>query len=141
MMAIENEEVIKLLQKASLKATPQRISICKFVLSNKSHPSTEKIYNEVKKIHPTISQATVYKTLRSLTDKNILKELSFSNTHSRYDTNNNIHINLICNICGSIEDYESDTVNLFWENINKELDNEITDQRFDIYRICNSCKI
>ena len=46
------------------KATPQRIAICRIALYSREHPTAQSIYNEVKKVHPTVSLATVYKTLQ-----------------------------------------------------------------------------
>lgn len=47
-------EIINVLRTHGLKATPQRISILKLV-HNGGHFNGEQIYNELKKIEPTIS--------------------------------------------------------------------------------------
>ena len=63
MHTVTDEEIISLLKGNSFKVTPQRLAICKSVLESHDHPSAEQIYKDIKKKHPTISLATVYKTL------------------------------------------------------------------------------
>lgn len=58
--------IIKTLRGKGYKATPQRIAIGKFVLHNHAHPTAQRIYREVKKVYPTVSLATVYKTVQIL---------------------------------------------------------------------------
>jgi Fur family peroxide stress response transcriptional regulator len=58
--------IINALRKRGYKATSQRIAICRLVLSNREHPTAQRIYREMKRLHPTVSVATVYKTLRVL---------------------------------------------------------------------------
>ena len=52
------------------RMTPQRLAIIKILISSESHPSVDDIYKEVRKLFPTTSLATVYKTIT------LLKELS-----------------------------------------------------------------
>jgi Fur family peroxide stress response transcriptional regulator len=58
--------VIKALRGKGYKATPQRIAIGRFALRSKDHPTAQRIYGEVKRIYPTVSLATVYKTIQIL---------------------------------------------------------------------------
>jgi Fur family peroxide stress response transcriptional regulator len=140
MSKLNEQELIDLLHIHGFKATPQRLAICKYVLQNKDHPTAEKIYNEVKKTHKTISQATVYKTLTLLKNLGLITELSFENNQSRFDPNLNYHINIICPNCESITDYESELVNEMWLKIKSEIGGNITSQRLDVYKICKNCQ-
>ena len=63
MHKITDDEIITLLKENRFKATPQRLAICRFVLESHDHPSAEQIYTTIRKDYPTISLATVYKTL------------------------------------------------------------------------------
>lgn len=134
-----DEELVSLLRQNGLKVTPQRLAIFRYLTNNESHPSAETIYEDVKKVLPTISQGTVYKTLSILTDLGVIKELNIGNGHSRYDSNTALHINLICPICNCIKDYQSKEIINFWENISDEIGEGITGQRFDIYKKCEDC--
>jgi len=58
--------IIKALRGKGYKATPQRIAISRFALRDHHHPTVQRIYSEVKKVHHTVSLATVYKTIQLL---------------------------------------------------------------------------
>ena len=45
MSKLSDKEIIKILKKNNLKATPQRLVICKNVLSSDNHPTAEQIYD------------------------------------------------------------------------------------------------
>ena len=49
-----------------LKLTPQRLAILDYLDKNFDHPTAEDIYADIKDKFPTMSFATVYKTLESL---------------------------------------------------------------------------
>src|SRR3989304_7767576 len=98
--------IIQALRNKGYKATPQRIAICKFALSSREHPSVQRIYKEVKKTYPTVSLATVYKTLQILKEIGLVQELNFPQDQTRFDSYLKPHVNLVCLRCGNIQDVE-----------------------------------
>ena len=141
MSEMSEEELKVLLNKNGFKATPQRLAICIYILQSKEHPTAEKILSDVKKEHSMVSQATVYKTISLLKKLGLISELSLDYSHSRFDPNQQVHINIICPNCNLISDYESSFVNEFWDNITSEIGGTITGQRFDLYKICKNCQV
>ena len=139
MSEISEQELIDLLHENELKATPQRLAICRYILRNKDHPTAEKILSEIRKEHKTVSQATVYKTITLLKRLGLISELSFDTNHSRFDPNQEVHINIVCPICHKIFDYESELISDFWKDIKLEIGEGIVGKRFDIYRACKKC--
>jgi Fur family peroxide stress response transcriptional regulator len=136
---MDTDELIDNLRKQGYRVTPQRLSICKLILSSKDHPSAEQIYHEVKKTYPTISLATVYLTLDLLRNLGLVQELGFSDRSSRYDPNNSPHINIICPKCGKIYDYEAARVKKLWSQIVAETGLTPIRQRLDLYVLCDKC--
>jgi Fur family peroxide stress response transcriptional regulator len=137
---MNTEQLIVKLREKGFKVTTQRLAICEFVLSSKEHPTVDQIYHEVQKKHPTLSLATVYQTLHLLARIGMLQELGFNNGISRYEPNNLPHINIVCKKCGSIHDYESESVSKFLQQLSKELKITPIGQRFEIYTNCDKCK-
>ncbi len=131
--------IIQTLRSKGYKATPQRIAICKFALLSREHPSVQRIYSEVRKTHPTVSLATVYKTLQILRESCSIQELVFPCDQTRYDPYLEPHINLVCSRCGKIHDLD--------DPIAKELIKRVvtatkfipTSQRLDVYGVCQKC--
>lgn len=137
---MNRKQLVKILRSHGYKATPQRMAIFEIVLSSHEHPTAEDIHSEVAKKFPSISLSTVYQVLHLLEDIGQITELKFSGQSSRFETNTAPHLNLICPICGKIEDYQSDIVVEFWSKLENEFDFEPLSQRIDVYRNCDLCK-
>ena len=132
--------LIEALRNKGYKATPQRIAICRFALSSREHPSVQRVYEEVKEIHPTISLATVYKTLHILTELGLIQELDFSNGQARFDSYVEPHVNLVCLRCGNIRDMEDPAAREMVARIAATAEFTRTGQRLDVYGICKTCR-
>jgi Fur family peroxide stress response transcriptional regulator len=130
---------IEALRSKGYKATPQRIAICRIALNSRVHPSAQQVYDEVKKIHPTVSLATVYKTLKVLRDLDLVQEINFPKGQARFDSNMNPHINLICLKCGTITDIDDMAIKEITRKVTASIKFKPTGQRMDVYGICQKC--
>ena len=130
---------IEALRSKGYKATPQRIAICRIALNSRAHPSAQEVYAEVKKIHPTVSLATVYKSLEVLRDLDLVQEINFPKRKARFDSYMNPHINLICLKCGIITDLEDVAVKEITRKVAAATKFKPTGQRVDVYGICQKC--
>jgi Fur family peroxide stress response transcriptional regulator len=132
--------IIQALRKKGYKATPQRIAVCRFALSSREHPSVQRIHKEVKEIHPTVSLATVYKTLQILTEIGLIQELDFPKSQARFDSYVEPHINLVCLRCGKIRDVNDPAAREMVAGIAATAEFTRTGQRLDVYGICKMCR-
>jgi Fur family peroxide stress response transcriptional regulator len=130
---------IEALRSKGYKATPQRIAICRIALNSRAHPSAQQVYDEVKKIYPTVSLATVYKTLEVLRDLDLLQEINFPKGQARFDSYMNPHINLVCLKCGNITDLDDMTIKEITRKVTASTKFKLTGQRVDVYGICQKC--
>ena len=137
---MNTQQLIAKFHEKDFRATPQRLVICEFVLSSKEHPTVDQIYQVVQKKYPTLSLATVYQTLHLLTEIGMLQELGFRDGISRYDPDTSPHINIVCQNCGKIQDYESESVRKFLSQITMELERTLIGQHLEIYTYCDQCK-
>ncbi len=137
---ISDALIIKTLRKKGYKATTQRIAICRFALHSRDHPTARKIYSEVRKVHPTVSLATVYKTLQILTEHGLIQELDLPQSQARFDSYVEPHINLVCMHCGNIQDFDDKTAQEMIERVTKKAQFARTGQRLDIYGMCKTCQ-
>ena len=137
---MNRKELIEILNSHGYKATPQRLAIFKIIFKRKDHPTAENIHSELMKKFPSVSLSTVYQVLHLLEDIGQVTELKFTGQSSRFETNKTPHLNLVCPICGKIEDYHSENVVKFWSNLKNEFDFKPISQRIDVYRNCDLCK-
>jgi Fur family peroxide stress response transcriptional regulator len=138
-MVKSDASAIEALRKKGYKATPQRIAICRIALNSRAHPSAQQVYNEVKKIHPTVSLATVYKTLEVLRDVDLVQEINFPKGQARFDSYMTPHINLVCLKCGSITDLDDMILEEITRKVISSTRFKPTGQRVDVYGICQKC--
>lgn len=102
------EKLTKTLRNNGMKITPQRLMIFKILENNTSHPSAEEVFKWVKKIYPTVSFTTIYKTLETLRDLGEVQELIIDEDRKHYDPNTDIHHHIICSNCKKILDIFED---------------------------------
>ena len=107
-----------LLREYNLKATPQRLAIIEVVTKN-GHINIDSLYEEIKKRFNSISLATIYKNINSMTDNGLLLEVKLPNTKSVYEMTKDKHAHLKCDNCGSIVDIQID-INDKFEEVSKE---------------------
>jgi Fur family peroxide stress response transcriptional regulator len=93
----------------------------------------------VKALFPTISLATVYKTLQTLSELGLVRELDFPNSRARFDSYMKPHMNLVCTQCGSIQDVNDRAAGEIVERVASAAKFTATGQRLDVYGICQKC--
>ncbi|MEF9958900.1 MAG: Fur family transcriptional regulator [Niameybacter sp.] len=95
------------LREHHLKVTPQRLAIFHMLSHTTSHPSAEMIYNSLRETHPTMSLATVYKTLDALVKATLVQQINVGEDAFRYDANTNSHPHIICTKCHCVCDLDT----------------------------------
>ncbi len=134
--------MVERLKKVGLKATPQRLSLLQ-ELDKKTHPTIDDLYQNIKKEHPSISLATVYKNLNMLKEEGLVLELPplNGNGKSRFDIYVEPHIHIVCPVCHRIEDYYlKDAVNRCTELLKSVTYKDIEGLTVMATAICNECK-
>jgi Fur family peroxide stress response transcriptional regulator len=135
------QEMVSKLKADGKRLTPQRLAVLKTLAVSKNHPSVEDIYNSLKEDFPTMSIATVYKTVALLKEEGELQELNFGTAGSRYDGNKPFpHPHLVCMNCDTIIDLDSLPLEQMIAAVGKETGAKILHHRLDFFGICPSCK-
>jgi Fur family peroxide stress response transcriptional regulator len=90
---------------AGLVVTAQRLAVFRHLASaGADHPSAEELYATVRRELPTLSLATVYKTLDALARIGAVRQVSRAGARSRWDAGLESHHHLVCIQCGSVSD-------------------------------------
>ena len=106
MMKIEDYRIE--LKKNGLRVTPQRLAVCEAVDMLHDHPTAEEVSQFIRKKHPDIATGTVYKTLDTLVEKDIIRRVKTDSGLLRYDAVKDTHHHIYCTHCDRIEDYYDD---------------------------------
>src|ERR1051325_1149494 len=86
--------------------TPQRQVVLDVILGNEEHLTANEVFDASRKVMPSISQATVYNSLRYLKEAGLVSEITFGNGASRYDRETSRHDHAICKGCGRLTDFD-----------------------------------
>jgi Fur family peroxide stress response transcriptional regulator len=105
-----NEIRDKLIEKG-LKVTPQRIAILEAILKLNNHPTAENVIEYIRKSHPNVATATVYKVLDTLVEKQLLNRVKTDKDVMKYDAVMESHHHLYSSDSDRIEDYHDNELN------------------------------
>lgn len=105
-MTLRKKDSGKVWLRAEPALTRQRGVVLEVVRASEHHLTASEVYDAARKLMPTISQATVYNSLRYLKDAGLLSEITFGNAASRYDRETARHDHAICSSCGKLVDLD-----------------------------------
>ena len=98
------DEVRALFQAKNIPLTHQRLAVYEELSGRRDHPSAESLYESLKKAYPSLSLATVYKTLQTLHELGMVERVDSPTAQARYDAIVEMHHHVVCSACGRIED-------------------------------------
>ena len=87
-----------------LRMTDQRRAVFDALMGKRDHPTAVEVFMRVKGKMPSISLATVYNCLETLSDCGLVKSVNHDREPSRYCPNLNEHAHFFCTSCGSVMD-------------------------------------
>jgi len=120
-----------------LNVTEQREAIVEQFLRTREHVSIDELLVKVRKRHPKVGYATVYRTLKLLVDSGLAVERQFGDGQARYEVVGDHHDHLICVKCGLILEFEDDEIERLQDNIAKRLGGfTVLRHRHELYGLC-----
>lgn len=135
------QRMIEKLRESKCRITPQRYAILNVLANSPDHPSVESIHAELIDHYPTMSLATVYKTINLLKREGEILELEFSDLGNRYDGKKPYpHPHVICTECGKILDPSQLDLDEITKKMMVETGFKIVTHRLDFYGVCPNCQ-
>jgi len=133
----------RLLRRAGLRATPQRVLLLEIIRESAGHLDADEIYRRARDRHSRISLSTVYRTLSLLKEMGLVRELDFDEDHHHYElceTGECKHYHLYCLKCGAIIEFESPLVKALTDQLAQDHAFEIADCRVAVAGYCSRCQ-
>lgn len=124
---------------AEIRRSKQRDAIKSFLISTKSHPTAETVYQHIRKMFPNISLGTVYRNLNFLVDHGEAVRLECGDGREHFDGDVRPHYHFFCRQCRRIIDLEMlpiDHVNVI---AGAEFDGKIEDHVVYFRGLCRDC--
>ena len=128
--------------KKGLRSTDQRRLIVDTFFRAPNHISIEELLAQVREKEPKVGYATVYRTLKLLTECGVAHERRFGDGLTRYELadDESHHDHLICLDCGKIIEFEEPQIEELQERIAKRHGFTVTSHKHEMYGSCADCQ-
>jgi Fur family ferric uptake transcriptional regulator len=122
-----------------LKSTQQRDAIVEQFLRSTGHMSIEDLLLKVRKHSPKVGYATVYRTMKLLTECGIAAPRQFGDGQTRFEVmgDESHHDHLICVQCGFIVEFENDAIEKLQDEMASRLGGfKLVRHKLELYALC-----
>lgn len=137
---MDEEAFRKKCRENQIKLTPQRIAILQELSKSKDHPSTDKIFQKVRKRFPRISFDTVNRTVLTFADIGVIRVVEGYSGGRCFDPNMEPHHHLRCMKCYSVIDFYNRTYDEL--RLPKKLPGnfKVLNKKVVLEGLCKNCK-
>jgi Fur family ferric uptake transcriptional regulator len=126
--------------KKGLKSTRQRDLIVREFFKKHQHLTVEELWGRVKQLDPRIGYATVYRTLKLLTESGLAQKREFGGGQARFEhITDHHHDHLICLDCGDIVEFENDQIEELQERVCRRHRFKLAHHKMELYGYCEKC--
>lgn len=137
---MDKQRVTEVLREKGLKVTPQRLAVYHALYNTTEHPSAEMLFQKLQLNYPTMSLATVYKTIEVLKEIGLVQALNVGEDSFRYDANVEKHPHVKCMLCQCVDDIFGVDDSGFVGEVAEKTSYQLTGQQFYFYGICPTCQ-
>ena len=133
-------ELAKILRDNGCKVTPQRLAVYDMLSHTTEHSTAEMIYQKVKEQYPTMSFATVYKSVEIFSKLGVIQVLNTGEDSFRYDAKTSEHPHIKCTKCGRVNDVSHLDARAVESLVENETGFKVNGHQFYFYGICPDCQ-
>ncbi len=125
-----------------LKASRQRELIIEVFFAADGHLSVDELFATARHRDSKISQATVYRTMRLLTDSGVAQTRRFGDGHTRYELSDTgaHHDHLICRSCRTIIEFMEPQIEALQEAVAEQHGFQLESHKMELYGLCRDCR-
>jgi Fur family transcriptional regulator, ferric uptake regulator len=136
------ETLSRWITEKGLKATRQREIIVDTFFSASGHLSVDELLAKVQSRDERIGAATVYRTMKILTDSGLASARHFDDGQTRYEAaiGRHHHDHLICTSCHQIIEFENERIEELQDMVARQHGFHVTRHKLELYGLCNDCQ-
>jgi Fe2+ or Zn2+ uptake regulation protein len=132
--------VAERLRTAGERVTNQRLTIAAALGRLGRQATAEELYARLRRSHPGIGRATVFRTLERLVEAGVARRLEQAgHVYGYVLCQPDHHHHLACSSCGRVEDIGEAYVGPMAARIHRERGFRVDDARLDFYGRCAAC--
>ena len=128
------EELHEALRAAGLRVTRQRAAIVQVLEEADDHPDANEVHARAREIEPSVSLATVYRTLSVLTGKGVVSRVAIEGAPARFETADAPHHDHIVDVeTGEVIEFVSAEIEAAQRRIAREHGYEVLWHRLELH--------
>jgi len=129
------------LKNHGLLYSKQREQILGIFLKTEKHLTINDLYDLVRKKHPKVGLATIYRTMETVCNAGLARKISFTDNikHYEHKYKHQHHDHLICLKCGGIIEVVSPAIEKLQKNLIKKHKFKAIRHRMEIFGLCRNC--
>jgi Fur family ferric uptake transcriptional regulator len=136
-----NKKVAAVMNKLSIKRTPARVAVLEVFHKSSAPLDVDTVFEQLQKNGIDVDKVTVYRTLNTLTDFNILRKVEFQEGKFRYELASlPHHHHLICTNCGRVEDIRECGMEEVENKLQKRTAFIIKQHNAEFFGLCAKCQ-
>lgn len=118
---------------AGLRMTNQRTTIVRVFEQSADHPDADLLYRRAHELDPTISIATIYRTLGIFEKAGLVQKVDVGDGKSHYEVARQDHEHLVDIQNGQIHEFESEELTQLLSGIADKMGFELTSHKLEVY--------
>lgn len=128
------EKIEASLRKAGIRVTKQRVALMGVLGEADDHPDAVELHARARALEPSVSLATVYRTLSVLEEGGVVHRHAFDGGGARFETTHEAHHDHILDVdTGEVIEFQSDKIEQLQEEIARELGYDVVHHRLELY--------
>jgi len=141
MISEERASLEAYLRERGQKMTSSRRAVLEAFLGIENHMTAEELHAAAKRIDPGIGQATVFRTIKLLSEAGIAREACRDEGPRRYEHafRHEHHDHVLCLGCGAIVEFKDEGIEREQAAIYRRYGFKPAGHRFELYGYCPAC--
>ncbi len=129
------------LKERGMRYTPERVAILEELKLVNGHLDVDELYDRLRSKGRKVSRATIYRTLKILTEMGYVKKLNFGERGYRYESNLDkiCHDHMICSHCGKVVEFSEPRIKEICQEVAKKMGFNMTNYCLNILGVCKEC--
>ena len=130
------------IDRLGLKHSRQREVVAEVFFATEGHVAVEALVQEVRRVEPRVSVATVYRTMKLLAECGLAVPRQFGGAQTRYERSAGRphHDHLICTACGEIVEFANERIEVLQARVAASHGFEVESHKLELYGRCERCR-
>ncbi|MBI5233412.1 MAG: transcriptional repressor [Deltaproteobacteria bacterium] len=129
------------LSQKGLKSTAQREHIAEIFFKSNTHISIDELARKAKRKSSRVNYATVYRTMKLLTECGLAMQRQFGDGQARYENlpEDGHHDHVICIKCSKIAEFKNQKIEELQLDMAQRLGFKVINHKLELYGYCSKC--